>query len=55
MKIFNSILSLLGRKFDIWLTKVGEANRPVENEHSHLQNDCSIIGQSDLMYDENGG
>ena len=45
----------LSNKFDAWFQKVGEENRPAENEDGPLQDDCPLISQSDLICDEKGG
>jgi hypothetical protein len=54
MNIFKPFLNWLGGKFDSWLQKVGEENRPEEHDHDLLYDDDPLIRRSDFMPDERG-
>jgi len=54
MTILQKVFSWLGAKFDAWLSKVGEENRPERHDFDHIPEDFQLFSDSDRIADEKG-
>lgn len=52
MSLIDTLKEWMLRKFDSWLTKVGQENRPVPHDYDHLVEEPRIFTESDRIGEE---
>jgi hypothetical protein len=54
MKVVRKLFAWFEVRFNTWLSRVGEENRPPHHEYDSIHDDDPLIRHSDLVGDERG-